>query len=716
MAVSRVGLRLGLTAGLLATPAASARAQAPTGPEFTVNTYTTNGQRQPSIAVAADGSFVIAWSSSYQEGGPGVGAGIYAQRYDAAGAPRGTEFRVNVEPTFSQETPAMACDRDGAFVAAWWDRGLAGPPNVPGRGIQARRFDASGSPLGGDFLVTATRAQPRVAMAANGRFVVAWYVVAGGGSDVAAQPFDADGTPAGPAIVVNTYTVGDQLLPDVASDAAGNFVVVWEDRYPRDGSFAGVFARRFDSSGHPVAAEFQVNTYTPGNQAAPTIAMAPAGEFVVAWRGPGPASYHAAVLAQRFDRSGNPVGAEFVANSTTSSDQFVGRGGVAMDANGNFVVVWKQDSGFGNLFGQRFSAAGARRGAEFRIDTGPPGIRGLPVVGSDAVGNFVTTWDDYSVGDGDLPAVLARRFGGLEPTSLRVDTSRNGILEPGEIADVRPTWRNGSGSGQALGATLASPGGPPGGAPVIVDAAATYGTVPDGAAAECTVCFRIQIPSPPNRPAAHWDATAAETIVPDIQGQQKTWLLHVGETFPDVTPASPYYRFVETLVHRNVTAGCAASAYCPAASTTREQMAVFVLVARERAGYAPAASGASPMFPDVPPSSPFCPWVEELARRGVVAGCGGGNYCPRSPVTREQMAVFVLRTLDPALSPPACAPPNLYGDVSETSPFCPWVEELTNRGVVTGCGGGNYCPALDVSRDQMAVFITVTFGLTLYGV
>ena len=79
------------------------------------------------------------------------------------------------------------------------------------------------------------------------------------------------------------------------------------------------------------------------------------------------------------------------------------------------------------------------------------------------------------------------------------------------------------------------------------------------------------------------------------------------------------------------------------------------------------------------------------------------------------MAVFVLRTQDPTLNPPACAPPNLFNDVPETSPFCRWIEELANRGVVTGCGGGNYCPTADVTREQMSVFLAVTFGLTLYG-
>jgi hypothetical protein len=98
----------------------------------------------------------------------------------------------------------------------------------------------------------------------------------------------------------------------------------------------------------------------------------------------------------------------------------------------------------------------------------------------------------------------------------------------------------------------------------------------------------------------------------------------------------------------------------------------------------------------------------------VTSGCGGGNYCPTNPVTREQMSVFLLHTLDPALSPPACTTP-VFGDVPASSQFCRWIEELARRGITSGCGGGNYCPTDAVTREQMAVFVTATFGLTLYG-
>ena len=142
-------------------------------------------------------------------------------------------------------------------------------------------------------------------------------------------------------------------------------------------------------------------------------------------------------------------------------------------------------------------------------------------------------------------------------------------------------------------------------------------------------------------------------------------------------------------------------------------MAVFVLVAKEGAGYVPPAC-VTPPFSDVPVTSPFCRFIQELFRRQVVGGCSPGLYCPTAPVSREQMAVFVLKTLDQTLNPPACGTP-VFADVPASSPFCRWIEELFRRQVVTGCGGGNYCPTAPVTREQMGVFISVTFGLTLYG-
>jgi hypothetical protein len=308
-------------------------------------------------------------------------------------------------------------------------------------------------------------------------------------------------------------------------------------------------------------------------------------------------------------------------------------------------------------------------------------------------------------------AIVLLRSMAVSPVALAVDAGGNGVLEPSETAVVTPTWRNTSLAATAMTGAASSFTGPGGPTYTIVDGVADYGTVAAGGTATCTSCYALAVAAGA-RPGTHWDATIVEVVAP--AATTRTWTLHIGDSFSDVPRSNGFYRFVETVLHRGVTGGCGAAAYCPAAPTTREQMAVFVLVSREPAGYVPAACGATPQFADVPASSPFCPWIEELARRGVVGGCGGANYCPSASATREQMAVFVLRTLDPMLAPPACGAP-LFADVAAASPYCRWIEELARRGVVTGCGGGNYCPGATVTREQMSVFLTVTFGLTLYG-
>ena len=74
--------------------------------------------------------------------------------------------------------------------------------------------------------------------------------------------------------------------------------------------------------------------------------------------------------------------------------------------------------------------------------------------------------------------------------------------------------------------------------------------------------------------------------------------------------------------------------------------AVFLLRARDGSGYTPPPCGPA-AFLDVPCSSPFAPWIEELVRRAVTAGCGAGRYCPAQAVSRAEMAVFLMKTFPP---------------------------------------------------------------------
>jgi hypothetical protein len=528
--------------------------------------------------------------------------------------------------------------------------------------------------------------------------------------------------PAGQEFRANAYTTGNQGPSRIAVQPNGNFIVVWTSR-DQDGSGDGVFARRFFADGSPRGAEFRVNTFTTGHQGAPNVADGADGAFEVVWASTHGGTSHD-VFGQRYDAAVGPVGGEFQVNTYTTGRQFLFDfgGAVALDAAGNFVVTWLNAPDWmvdpGDIFGQRFDASGNRMGGEFAVNQSTVGWQDAATVGSDGAGNFVVTSFDRAGHDGSGWGAFARRFNGttIEPAALTVDSAGNGVLEPGEAVDVRPSWRNLSSSAQAFGGAFSNFTGPAGPTYTTIDPTGDYGTVAAGATASCIDCYAVSVSNPAVRPALHWDAAVLETTSPVVAA--KWWLVHVGRSFTDVSTTSPFYPSIETLLHKGITTGCIfgqRNTFCPAAPVTREQMAPLLLLAREGAGYSPAPCTEPPMFADVPVSSWFCRWIEELARRGVVAGCGGGDYCPTLDVSREAMAIFVLITLDPTINPPDCSPPNIYNDVPETSPFCRWIEELANRGAFADCGGGNYCPTSPVTREQMSVFLTATFGLTLYG-
>ncbi len=299
----------------------------------------------------------------------------------------------------------------------------------------------------------------------------------------------------------------------------------------------------------------------------------------------------------------------------------------------------------------------------------------------------------------------------VAPEALHVDSAGNGVLEAGESAVIEPSWQNPDVGATAVTGSLSNFTGPAGPTYTIDDASADYGSIPGTGSAFCTDCYAVSIAAA-TRPAAHWDAQADEVVTGGTG--PKAWVLHVGESFPDVTSGSPFYPAVENVLHNGVTAGCGGGLYCPGGTVTRQQMAVFLLKAREGGNYVPP-SCVTPAFPDVPCSSSFAPWVNELVARGVTAGCGGGNYCPANPTTREQMAVFLLKTEEGSgYTPPDCSIQQ-FDDVPCSSGFAMWINELVARGVTAGCNIGLYCPTNSVLRQQMAVFLVKTFGLQLYG-
>ena len=316
----------------------------------------------------------------------------------------------------------------------------------------------------------------------------------------------------------------------------------------------------------------------------------------------------------------------------------------------------------------------------------------------------------------------------LVPSTMQVDptfalVAGNGVFEPGESVRLVTRWTNDGSdidlTGQIVNFTGPTTASPPFPAYRISDGASDYGTLTTTQSGTCNKavsdCYLVHAEAT-NRPAQHWDASVDEIL---SNGGLQTWPIHIGESFADVTTAHQFYAFIENLFHNRVTGGCAGGNYCPTNPVTRAQMAVFLLKAKYGFAHVPPNCTGT-RFDDVPcTGGAFDPWIEELAALQITGGCGGTLYCPDNPVTRGQMAVFLLKALEGSTyNPPDCA--GIFDDVPCTPGvgFSDWIEELSARNITGGCQASPplYCPTNPNNRGQMAVFLVKTFQLLLYGI
>jgi IPT/TIG domain/S-layer homology domain len=187
--------------------------------------------------------------------------------------------------------------------------------------------------------------------------------------------------------------------------------------------------------------------------------------------------------------------------------------------------------------------------------------------------------------------------------------------------------------------------------------------------------------------------------------------------FLDVPQDDRFHFYVENLFRSRITAGCGGGNYCPDGAVTRAQMAAFLLKAKLGSDHVPPACTGT-VFLDVPCiGGAFDPWIEELASLGITGGCGGGNYCPDGTVTRQQMAVLLLKTHDgSSYTPPPCM--GIFGDVPCTPGvgFSDWIEETYNRLITGGCQPSPllFCPGSPTTRGQMAILVYKAFRPLLH--
>ncbi len=378
------------------------------GTEIPVNTFTSNAQDLPAVAIDGDGDFVVVWASSGQDTS---NFGVYGQLYNRAGVAQGSEFRVNSTIANSQTDPFVAMDADGDFVVTWTSTGQDGGND----GVYGQRYNAAGVAQGSEFRVNSTTAGNQrlssVAMDAAGNFVVAWASDLQDGSSfgIYFQRFNAAGVAQGNELRANTTTADNQTNPAVAMDADGDFAIAWQSNL-QDGSGIGVYFQRFSKTGATVGGEIRANSFTTGAQALPTIAMDANGDFIVAWASSGQDGSSDGVYAQLYNNLGATVGNEFRANTFTTQAQSAPS--ASMDADGDFIITWEsnnQDGSARGIYGQRYLKTGAASGGEFVINSFTAGNQGLPSVAMDAAGDFTVAWRSIDQ-DGSSYGIYAQRY------------------------------------------------------------------------------------------------------------------------------------------------------------------------------------------------------------------------------------------------------------------------------------------------------------------
>ncbi len=158
---------------------------------------------------------------------------------------------------------------------------------------------------------------------------------------------------------MNEVTAGDQVKPAVQGLPNGQYLVVWEERSGWDGSSAGISERLLDVNGDPVGMEFVVNTTAASAQREPAIDLDDIGSSaVVTWNSFGQDGSDWAIVGQRLSFDGSRLGEEFQVNTYTTERQY--GSAVGSDGLGSFVVVWEsryQDGDSFGVFGQRFASS-----------------------------------------------------------------------------------------------------------------------------------------------------------------------------------------------------------------------------------------------------------------------------------------------------------------------------------------------------------------------
>ena len=376
------------------------------GDEFPIGPFE-GDKSSPSADVDAVGNMIVAWA----------GEGVFVQRLDPTGAPLGLPIWVNSPSTERSWESDLSGDAGGNFVVVWYSYNQ----------VNGRCYAADGTPRTPEFVIAENGYDSAVVMGPDGTFVVVWsqrqpYPQS---NQINARLFSAACAPLGEPFTVNDVDTGDETVPDIAMDAAGNFLVAWMGLDEDD---AGVFARYFDHGGAPRGGQFRVNQRQQFSQMRPSVGMDAAGNAVIAFesvvaRIGGDSNY--AWLARRYTADGKPVGDVFNPRGPNPHVEYTAE--VAVAPSGRFAIMWE------TTFNPNFSGDLWLRTYEANGDPVGPA---RPVF----VGEHAQYYATMAAGSGDtfLAAWATLRVGGVPLTGRLFDFGE--VVAPQVLIPTHDTY------------------------------------------------------------------------------------------------------------------------------------------------------------------------------------------------------------------------------------------------------------------------------------
>lgn len=433
----RAGLFLGCFGAMLSCSVSLlAQLPLPLGNQVLANVTTFLNQDESALARGPNGDFLVVWRDESIDGNLSA---ILARRFSGrTGQPLSGEIPVNVTTAGDQRNPDVAVAADGRFVVVW-----EGPdPTSPG--VFGAVLDPNGEPVpaAAEFLVNVTTSgvqrRPAVSFRPGGGFLIVWEDRSTNPSRIVARIFPADfpSNPPSGEIQVNLLpAAGDQEQPTTIPDPiGGGWLVAWqglvEPPVPLEGGIdpvAAVLLRRLTGAGSGNAELLLNTTHDLSPRGHVTLATNGAGGAIAAWEALD--SVARGIYGRRI-QGGIPVGtSEFAINLLQDLDE--GEPTVTIDQDGNFVAAWVRnvgalDSGSGDpatpegspivIKGRKSSGGGfAELGGppapdeEFQINSSGSSFA-RPRIANEPRGSFVVAWSGEDTTDPDGSGVYFRRF------------------------------------------------------------------------------------------------------------------------------------------------------------------------------------------------------------------------------------------------------------------------------------------------------------------